>query len=915
MYSCNRNDDARINSVRNQEIEAVPKKIMNNNFSQDSENLEDDNPAMRMTDRNIRTQIDSLDEPRFEYIKRINFIQSLSGQRKIYLSDEIAECGLCRIFCNDYSSIKQHINNKNHLLKLEEYYSRRSAEEMPELPAVIRQKLCTTLEEVYHLHSIRSNNFQDRKDICAYINSMLFIKMQTCRVSLYGSSLHGLGLKDSEVNILINSVPSDLEGAFELVQSLIYSDKHNFRDVATTRSASNKIIKVKFIDRKTGLSCEIIPSTAMTAELSDLILKYTKIDDRACMIICLFRLWGKICRVDSPQYGTWPGFTLYLMAIHYLQQCDPPVLPVLEEELSEYFKEDRMEELDSSDVIELLLGKWEKLNFSNLDTLWTGIFKFYAYEFDERVVVINQKNVILRNDRGRSHNLYSVIDPFSPNRNFTRRVKNFKTVHYIQHCLKTTWKYFKIPQTLTGPVCGGVLSESFLPQQNYFLPYINCIVWTVNLIIATDKDLYSGVTAEEFRNKVCTDENYYLTVDQLKKSVGQDGHINVDCPNDKLPPLEPLPSFDNFTLEVLNRLCHKIYYMYQPTEVEIRRKYIIVENIENFLEKSCGVDVKLTLFGSSVNGFGFRRSDLDISLTFPKGNFGKEWLDKSNLIKKLYEHLQNYKEVKDLRPISTAKVPILKFVHRTTQLEGDISLYNEIAQVTSKLLLTYSKIDVRAPILGFMLKKFAKVCNIGSASTGSLSSFGYIIMVIYFLQRCNPPVLPVLQELDDGTAAVERRTFEGCDVYFFHEVDNLHKVWNGFRKNKKTAGQLWIEMLQFYTEEFDFVRNIISIQTSRLITKESKHLSSRNIAIEVPFSSSNNLGSTLSRGMNIYILRQFQGARRHFGRILTPPAPAEHKLEETFFDSYVPEGDVPSNDRGFRNCEYKEINLESSTNP
>lgn len=46
-----------------------------------------------------------------------------------------------------------------------------------------------------------------------------------------------------------------------------------------------------------------------------------------------------------------------------------------------------------------------------------------------------------------------------------------------------------------------------------------------------------------------------------------------------------------------------------------------------------------------------------------------------------------------------------------------------------------------------MMKKFAKVCDIGHASKGSLSSYGYTLMVIYFLQQCKPPVVPVLHEV------------------------------------------------------------------------------------------------------------------------------------------------------------------------
>ena len=48
-------------------------------------------------------------------------------------------------------------------------------------------------------------------------------------------------------------------------------------------------------------------------------------------------------------------------------------------------------------------------------------------------------------------------------------------------------------------------------------------------------------------------------------------------------------------------------------------------------------------------------------------------------------------------------------------------------------------------VLGYMVKLFAKECDIGDASRGSLSSYAYILMLIYYLQQCDPPVVPVLQ--------------------------------------------------------------------------------------------------------------------------------------------------------------------------
>ena len=78
---------------------------------------------------------------------------------------------------------------------------------------------------------------------------------------------------------------------------------------------------------------------------------------------------------------------------------------------------------------------------------------------------------------------------------------------------------------------------------------------------------------------------------------------------------------------------------------------------------------------------------------------------------------------------TSAKVPIVKFRHKKTSVEGDISLYNTLALQNTELIRSYAMIDERTKILGHVVKYFAKICNIGDASCGSLSSYAYIVMV------------------------------------------------------------------------------------------------------------------------------------------------------------------------------------------
>lgn len=230
----------------------------------------------------------------------------------------------------------------------------------------------------------------------------------------------------------------------------------------------------------------------------------------------------------------------------------------------------------------------------------------------------------------------------------------------------------------------------------------------------------------------------------------------------------------------------------------------------NFFPVSESTDkAQLCLFGSSKNGFGFRDSDLDIcmtleghetaevgrlnahtatclnvtrDLTLLHKNFdlSEQRLNCKEIIEGLAKVLKKHTgEIKiyswsssnfviyvcvedliwlpplvpglrNILPITTAKVPIVKFEHRQSGLEGDISLYNTLvseqgsntwtcfyfwikslnmllfvesgrwiyldglslqAQHNTRMLATYAALDPRVQFLGYTMKVFAKVCE------------------------------------------------------------------------------------------------------------------------------------------------------------------------------------------------------------
>jgi DNA polymerase sigma len=61
------------------------------------------------------------------------------------------------------------------------------------------------------------------------------------------------------------------------------------------------------------------------------------------------------------------------------------------------------------------------------------------------------------------------------------------------------------------------------------------------------------------------------------------------------------------------------------------------------------------------------------------------------------------------------------------------------------LLRAYTSIDERVADLGLAIKLWAKGNSLNDASQGTLSSYSWIVMMLHYLQRTEPPVVPFLQ--------------------------------------------------------------------------------------------------------------------------------------------------------------------------
>ncbi|ESO07475.1 hypothetical protein HELRODRAFT_190956, partial [Helobdella robusta] len=328
------------------------------------------------------------------------------------------------------------------------------------------------------------------------------------------------------------------------------------------------------------------------------------------------------------------------------------------------------------------------------------------------------------------------------------------------------------------------------------------------------------------------------------------------------PTLSHSLKLDKYHVEFLNKLLEDILTNCQQADRNIKERDECCTELEKILKRKYDrVTPVLSKFGSSANGFGTHQCDLDLSLTFkfkngnkmPKKSFESRYGPDERNIEMISAELKKHINFVQVHANTVNCLPHtnMKYKKGHSLLECNLSLYNLMAERNSHLLLTYSQIDKRARTLGFAFKKLMKMSRLISSAVDDgdggdryLSSYAILLMLIHFLQRVQPPVLPPLQKFKRFE---KKETLMGCDVWFFHNVDDVKTEWDGYMGNKMEVGDLWLRLLTFYSSEFDFNKSVVSIRETGHMSKREKGWTDDVIAIEDPFKLQHNVAGQLSR--------------------------------------------------------------------
>ena len=209
----------------------------------------------------------------------------------------------------------------------------------------------------------------------------------------------------------------------------------------------------------------------------------------------------------------------------------------------------------------------------------------------------------------------------------------------------------------------------------------------------------------------------------------------------------------------------------------------LVKNVQISVDKSIP-DYSVNLYGSHATNLCLPWSDLDVVL-IKKGNHENINNinledDNSKFLSKLYEYIRNEPWVKECKLIGKASVPIIKLIaiEKYNNMSIDISIQDEkhfglkCVDLVKSFLKEYQSLK---PLV-LAIKNILKQANLNDPYRGGISSYGLILMIVYFFQK---------------------QKSSGIDI--------------SPGENNSNLGKLFFEFIQFYAIFFEPNKEIICL--------------------------------------------------------------------------------------------------------
>lgn len=324
---------------------------------------------------------------------------------------------------------------------------------------------------------------------------------------------------------------------------------------------------------------------------------------------------------------------------------------------------------------------------------------------------------------------------------------------------------------------------------------------------------------------------------------------------------------------------------------------------------------KVAIFGSSANGYGSPKSDLDMCLQVPShvSIVNEDDTTGAGAMATLAQILEENEMMDVDTSRLTARIPVIKFncprgngsSEADPLMECDLSMHNPLAVLNTSLLRSYAEINPVSRVMASVIKRWAKARDINNPARHTLSSYGYILMLLHFLtyhQRSGDglispmgnatrniqvlPLLPNLRWMDSlwpescrGTPYTEfreppkhpvqhpREENVKVNSYFYHlDEAKLKNLQQRFPGQDLSLAILLASFFRYYAYEFDYKRHVVSLNSTNIygiVEREVKaeldgwRNYSAALTIEDPFETFYDVAHVLRGGYYHRIRREF----------------------------------------------------------
>eukprot|EP00943_MAST-04B_sp_MAST-4B-sp1_P006975 g6975.t1 len=319
--------------------------------------------------------------------------------------------------------------------------------------------------------------------------------------------------------------------------------------------------------------------------------------------------------------------------------------------------------------------------------------------------------------------------------------------------------------------------------------------------------------------------------------------------------------FQTLNLDLLGIVTKMI-----PGSEEERKKTKLKKSIEYAL-KCRWRRSRLFIFGSSGNLYGSPSSDMDLCLRLQAHDRSKACFQIRAALRQYGDGLR----FDDINVIARARVPIVKFQELNSGIECDICVDNELAVYNTQLLKAYASLDPRVRYVGLFVKIWASNRGIKRSDSGTLSSYAWIILTIFWLQQIGMvPSLQIKPYVD--IERVKRQTkqgggsnqhkhgkhkgpmleYEGHNIAFCSERGYFSTMWGDAKMQAVTYEADLCELVygffHYFARIFQTRKRCASIRLAKSIEKGKVYRNARRwrLSIEDPFDLAHDLGSPIS---------------------------------------------------------------------